>query len=187
MSIKEEKIIKAIKYELLGMCLDKELEVNINFSKQVICEKLYKKYNFTETEINQALNYYQKNSTDHYLYPLEFAYTNYIEHHNIIPLNEIIPFLEYFIKDLNIENPRKHFYIGYSLLSDLLNTSSEESFEEYRQKILSLLTESEIKKCEALYVEYNKLTVEIIKSRLKDIPEENRKNTVKYIEELFLT
>ena len=181
MNKKEEKIIKAIKHELLGMCLDKELEADIDFSKKDICKKLYQKYNFTESEINKALKNYQENSTDPHLYPFEFGYKKYIEDNKIIPLNEVVSFLEYFIKKQN------DFYIGYSLLCDLLHPSSEESYEAHRKKALSLLNDSEIQKCKKLYQQYNDITVEIIKNRLKDIPEKSYQEIIKYVEDIFLT
>ena len=91
MTTKEEQIIKAIKHELSGLCLDIELNSDIDFNKQDIYGKLYSKYNFTSAEISQALKNYQSNSTDPYLFPFSFSCKgNYI-----IPLNEITSILKY--------------------------------------------------------------------------------------------
>ena len=162
----EEKIIKAIKYELLGMCLDKDLEKEIDFHKKSIFSKLTEKYGFSIEEMDCALKRYQAESQDPYLFPFEFSQKSYFPSSKLIPLNEIISFSEYFTKNVDISAPSQNFFFGGSILYDLLLPSKEApEYELHRTKALSLLTVEEIKKCKALYDQYNENIFKIFKYR----------------------
>ena len=183
MTTKEEQIIKAIKHELSGLCLDIELNSDIDFNKQDIYGKLYSRYNFTSAEISQALKNYQSNSTDPYLFPFSFSCKgNYI-----IPLNEIPSILKYCKKNFNAENPPKNLSFAYSLLTDLLSPTNEANYEAHRQKALSLLTQNEIEECNSLYKQYNELFFEIFKYKAKSNASENYEEIIKYAKTIFMT
>ena len=183
MNVKEEQIINAIKHSLSGLCLDIELNVNVDFCNQDIYGDLFAKYNFSLSEILQALNEYQAKSTDPYLFPFTFTFkSNYI-----VPINKLIVILEYCKKDFSAEAPPQNLFFGYSLLNELLFPTGETNYELQRQKALSLLTRDEVEKCSLLYNEYNELVFEIFKYRAKINVPESYEEAIKAAEAIFMS
>ena len=139
----EEKIIKAIKYELLGMCLDKDLEKEIDFHKKSIFSKLTEKYGFSIEEMNYALKRYQTESQDPYLFPFEFSQKSYFPSSKLIPLNEIISFSEYFTKNIDISRAQSggRFYnITFKSSSALDYIANLENVDIFLQKCPNCLS-----------------------------------------------
>ena len=181
----EENIIKAIKYELLGMCLDRELEKEIDFRKSSIYTKLYNKYGYTSEEISAALTKYQSVSEDPYLFPFEFPNVICTEDNYIMPLNELISFLEYHLSYVNLDEQKNNLNYPRQIFSVLFEDSIDNKYSLHGKKVLSLLSIEEIKKCKDLYDKYNDIILEIIIQKAKRNNPSNCEWIIKSIEELF--